>query len=68
MLEQIHKVLTDCQLSLEHLTRNKETLEQLAGAAKALAGCLQSGGRVFSCGNGGSMSDAMHFAEELSGL
>ena len=23
--------------------------------------------RVFSCGNGGSMCDAMHFAEELSG-
>ena len=25
------------------------------------------GGRVFSCGNGGSMCDAMHLAEELSG-
>jgi D-sedoheptulose 7-phosphate isomerase len=24
-------------------------------------------GRIFSCGNGGSMCDAMHFAEELTG-
>ena len=24
-------------------------------------------GRVYSCGNGGSMCDAMHFAEELTG-
>lgn len=36
-------------------------------AAGLLAECFQRGGRVFSCGNGGSMCDAMHFAEELSG-
>jgi D-sedoheptulose 7-phosphate isomerase len=29
--------------------------------------CLNRGGRVLTCGNGGSMWDAMHFAEELSG-
>ncbi len=29
--------------------------------------CLRSGGSIYSCGNGGSMSDAMHFAEELTG-
>ena len=28
---------------------------------------LQSGGRLLSCGNGGSMCDAMHFAEEWTG-
>jgi D-sedoheptulose 7-phosphate isomerase len=28
---------------------------------------LQAKGRIFSCGNGGSMCDAMHFAEELTG-
>lgn len=32
-----------------------------------LANCIAQGGKVISCGNGGSMSDAMHFAEELSG-
>jgi len=35
--------------------------------ATRLAGCLQQGGRVLTCGNGGSMCDAMHCAEELSG-
>ncbi len=29
--------------------------------------CLQQGGKIISCGNGGSMCDAMHFAEELTG-
>ena len=28
---------------------------------------LKKGGKIISCGNGGSMCDAMHFAEELSG-
>ena len=28
---------------------------------------LKNGKKLISCGNGGSMSDAMHFAEELSG-
>lgn len=28
---------------------------------------LKDGGKIISCGNGGSMCDAMHFAEELTG-
>ena len=40
-------------------------LIQLAG--DLLVDCLNNGGKIISCGNGGSMSDAMHFAEELSG-
>ncbi|MCP4906409.1 MAG: SIS domain-containing protein [bacterium] len=28
---------------------------------------LERGRRIYACGNGGSMNDAMHFAEELSG-
>ncbi|NRA44019.1 MAG: SIS domain-containing protein [Oligoflexales bacterium] len=67
MLEHIHQVLNDCRLSLEQLMKNEQTLKQVEAAAMALAHCLNSGGRAFSCGNGGSMSDAMHFAEELSG-
>lgn len=67
MIEHIHQVLNDCRKSLENLSKNQMSLKQLSDASKALALCLSSGGRVFSCGNGGSMSDAMHFAEELSG-
>ena len=28
---------------------------------------IRAGGKIISCGNGGSMADAMHFAEELTG-
>ena len=39
----------------------------IAAAGDTLANCLTNGGRILSCGNGGSMCDAMHFAQELSG-
>jgi D-sedoheptulose 7-phosphate isomerase len=42
-------------------------LEQWNGAAEAIVHCLGKGGKIMVCGNGGSMSDAMHFAEELVG-
>jgi D-sedoheptulose 7-phosphate isomerase len=32
-----------------------------------MASALRHGNKIISCGNGGSMCDAMHFAEELSG-
>ena len=39
----------------------------IARAAELLVATFKAGGRVYACGNGGSMSDAMHFAEELTG-
>jgi D-sedoheptulose 7-phosphate isomerase len=40
---------------------------RVAAFADALAATFERGGKALSCGNGGSMSDAMHFAEEWSG-
>ena len=39
----------------------------IAKAIKLMSDSIQNGGKIISCGNGGSMCDAMHFAEELSG-
>jgi D-sedoheptulose 7-phosphate isomerase len=39
----------------------------LAAAAEVVIACLESGGTVFFCGNGGSAADAQHLACELSG-
>jgi D-sedoheptulose 7-phosphate isomerase len=46
---------------------NAEALGRVADAGALLAKCLESDGKVITCGNGGSMCDAMHLAEELSG-
>ena len=41
--------------------------KQIVSAAQEMAKTLRQGGKILSCGNGGSACDAMHFAEELSG-
>jgi D-sedoheptulose 7-phosphate isomerase len=45
----------------------KRAAHAVASAADAMIACLQSGGTVFFCGNGGSAADAQHFACELAG-
>jgi phosphoheptose isomerase len=37
----------------------------IAGAAAAMISTLAAGGKVLSCGNGGSAADAQHFSSEL---
>lgn len=39
----------------------------IADAVTAVVGCITSGGKVLACGNGGSASDAQHFAAEFIG-
>ncbi|HRU62313.1 MAG TPA: D-sedoheptulose 7-phosphate isomerase, partial [Bacteroidia bacterium] len=41
--------------------------ECIRDAANLMVDAIRSGGKILSCGNGGSLCDAMHFAEELSG-
>ncbi len=39
----------------------------IADAVHAVVGCITAGGKVLACGNGGSASDAQHFAAEFVG-
>jgi D-sedoheptulose 7-phosphate isomerase len=59
--------LKQAQQALDNLLANQSSLNAIAAAAKLMADSFKAGGRVVSCGNGGSMCDAMHFAEEMSG-
>lgn len=52
---------------LQRLAVDKPFQSSVAAAAQLLVESFQAGGKVISCGNGGSHCDAMHFAEELSG-
>jgi D-sedoheptulose 7-phosphate isomerase len=59
--------LREAASALEALLANGPMLQAISDAGVLLAQALRDGARVYSCGNGGSMCDAMHFAEELSG-
>jgi len=65
--EMVRAALAQAADALEALTRDANRLDSIAQAGARIAQSLRAGGRVFSCGNGGSMCDAMHFAEEMTG-
>ncbi len=67
MIEKITDSLKEAQNALNHLISNKITLNNIESAANILIESLKSEHCLYSCGNGGSMCDAMHFAEELTG-
>ena len=52
---------------LDHFINDETNLEKIALAGDLIITSFANNGKVFSCGNGGSMCDAMHFAEELTG-
>lgn len=67
MIGHIRTNLLDAREALDHLINDGAQLANIEAGASLLIDTLRSGRRVISCGNGGSMCDAMHLAEELSG-
>ena len=66
-VDHVKAALTDAQNALAALIENEAMLEKIAQAAHVIAQSQRHGGAVYSCGNGGSLCDAMHFAEEMTG-
>ena len=67
MKDFIKDTLAQGMDTLSRFMNNPASIEQIDSAITALTDCFQKKGQVLSCGNGGSMCDAIHFAEELSG-
>lgn len=65
--EQIKANLKEAESVLQQFYSSEKNITAIATAAAAMVHSIQNGGKIISCGNGGSMCDAMHFAEELSG-
>ena len=66
-IDNIRKSFEDARRLLSDFVGDGRNMAAVDAAAELLAGVLRAGGKVMSCGNGGSMADAMHFAEELTG-
>jgi D-sedoheptulose 7-phosphate isomerase len=65
--ELIKKEFIEAQSVLDKFINNPDNINSIVKAGELLVAAFNSGNKVISCGNGGSMCDAMHFAEELSG-
>jgi D-sedoheptulose 7-phosphate isomerase len=65
--ERIESHFSEAASVLEHFRSEPANLLAVERAGELMLAALKAGGKLISCGNGGSMCDAMHFAEELTG-
>src|SRR5689334_15129702 len=63
----ITRELTEASDVLQRFLSSPDAVSNIQRASSIIAGSIIQGGKIISCGNGGSHCDAMHFAEELSG-
>ncbi len=65
-MEHIKKDLEEAYQMLNKFISDDNNL-LIKKAGDVLVDAIKNGGKIISCGNGGSMCEAMHFAEEMTG-
>jgi D-sedoheptulose 7-phosphate isomerase len=63
----IEENLTQALQTLQTFIGNKNNLDGIENAGAMMVHAVSKGHKIISCGNGGSMCDAMHFAQEMTG-
>ncbi len=66
-MQNIKNHFIEAQSVLNTFLADEGNFLKIQQAGDLLSQAIKSGNKILSCGNGGSMCDAMHFAEELSG-
>ena len=66
-IEIIRQRINDSIKAKEMILRDDSLLNAISRLANEIVDCLQKGGKLVICGNGGSASDALHFASEIVG-
>ena len=66
-IELVKDNFLEAKQLLDQFIGDVKNLEKIAAAGSIMIESIQQEGKVISCGNGGSMCDAMHFAEEMTG-
>ena len=68
MINIENKITRNFQDSIDTKQRVAAALTpRIAAASHAMVDCLNNGGKIIACGNGGSAADSQHFAAELVG-
>ena len=67
IIDQIKANFHEAEDLLNRFISDPENWNKIEAAGNLMVQALNSGNKIISCGNGGSLCDAMHFAEELTG-
>ncbi len=65
--KQIADHFLEAQSILTQFIEDETNFKRIQAAGDIMIDSLFGGGKIMTCGNGGSMCDAMHFAEEMTG-
>ena len=66
-IDKIISAIKESRDGLDRILINEDLIGQIQQASNLIFQVIKNDSKIFSCGNGGSMCDATHFAEELSG-
>lgn len=66
-MNSILNSLSEAKDTLDKVINDKDLIQKINQSVEVLTLAFKNNKKVMSCGNGGSMCDAIHFAEELSG-
>ena len=67
MKQIIENLLLGREKFLEEFINDENTISNIANVANVFVNALENNNKILACGNGGSLCDSMHFAEELTG-
>ena len=67
-MQQIKDNLVEARKILDEFISDDKNIKNILEAGRIMVNAISNNKKIISCGNGGSMCDAMHFAEELTGL
>jgi D-sedoheptulose 7-phosphate isomerase len=68
MRELIERELEEASSVLSKFISDPQNIASIEAAAGVMIDCIKNGHKIITCGNGGSFCDAMHFAQELTGV
>lgn len=60
----LKRMILESSAAIASVARHEKTIRAVG---EAMIRCLERGGKILTCGNGGSAADALHMAEELVG-
>ena len=66
-LDLIRSNFSEAQKALNEFISDDKNIKSISESVDVMVSALKNDGKIISCGNGGSMCDAMHFAEEMTG-
>ncbi|MBX3096594.1 MAG: SIS domain-containing protein [Fimbriimonadaceae bacterium] len=67
MQKLVKEAVLEAHRVIDELLNDETLIGQIAELGQCFASCLSAGNKILVAGNGGSMADALHFAEEWTG-